>query len=326
MERDFLGTHARNFHPDAAKGDAAVLAGSPLQWPFSNKASAMQQFMLYKASQEERPRSHALRPQHLPKAAVFDPHHGAHHAFASQNFPGGHSIHGTFCPSSRHFTIPLTGNPYFKVQNAHYSAPNSALMSTRKQPFLGGVEVGSFDHRSMAKQNHKAAAQLTIFYGGCVNVFDDVPFDKAQAVMSSLANQSPNAASNGKKIRSEASRPISNSVSTNQSSARVVSPPSTASNRCSKINNATTGLKLFAPPISVNQQQTIPRAIPQARKASLARFLEKRKERLTSAVPYASTKISTENDRGHNASSTSNSSADTNLSSYRMASRTAWML
>lgn len=32
--------------------------------------------------------------------------------------------------------------------------------------------------RSMAKQNHKAAAQLTIFYGGCVNVFDDVPFDK----------------------------------------------------------------------------------------------------------------------------------------------------
>ncbi|XP_042396052.1 protein TIFY 6b-like [Zingiber officinale] len=305
MERDFLGTHSKNFHPDPA-----ALAGSPLQWPFSNKASAMQQFMLYKASQEEGPRSQALRPQHLPKAAAFELNH---HALASQNFPGRHSIHGSFSSSSRHFTIPLAGNPYFKVQNAHYSAPNSAIKSTKKQPFVGGgVEVGSFGHRNMAKQKHKAAAQLTIFYGGCVNVFHDVPFDKAQAVMSSLANSGPNMASNGKKIRSEASRPISNSVSSKQSSARVVSPPSTAS----------TGLKLVAHPSSVNQHQAIPRAIPQARKASLARFLEKRKERLTSAVPYASTKISTENnDWGHNASSsTSNSSADTNLSSYRMTS------
>ncbi|GJM98851.1 hypothetical protein PR202_ga15897 [Eleusine coracana subsp. coracana] len=34
----------------------------------------------------------------------------------------------------------------------------------------------------------------------------------------------------------------------------------------------------------------MPRAVPQARKASLARFLEKRKERVTTAAPYSSAK------------------------------------
>ncbi|RZR75456.1 hypothetical protein BHM03_00058113 [Ensete ventricosum] len=63
-----------------------------------------------------------------------------------------------------------------------------------------------------------------------------------------------------------------------------------------------------------------PRAVPQARKASLARFLEKRKERMTNALPYPScSKMTKDNGRGFEScnSPSKSSSAEISLSTYR---------
>lgn len=57
------------FFPYLCFGLVAFLVGSNLVWPFSNKVSTLQQFMAYKAAQEER-----------PKKIVFD-------QFSSSGYP-----------------------------------------------------------------------------------------------------------------------------------------------------------------------------------------------------------------------------------------------
>lgn len=153
--------------------------------------------------------------------------------------------------------------------------------------------------------------QLTIFYAGTVSVFNDISPDKAQAIMlcagngfkgetgeSSLKKQQPVREVErvyGKQIHNTAAAASSSSGTHNDTYSRCRDNPVATTNAMNMIEsfNAAPG-------------NMIP-SVPQARKASLARFLEKRKERLMSAMPYKKMllDLSTGESSGMNYSSTS---------------------
>ncbi|CAN5951425.1 unnamed protein product [Sphagnum jensenii] len=96
-------------------------------------------------------------------------------------------------------------------------------------------------------------AQLTIFYAGVVNVYDDISLEKAQAIMMLAGNANSQFSTHTDAPTSVgSSRPFSAPMSGPQPSPASPAPPTT---------------------------QTTTTAGVTARKASLARFLEKRKDR-----------------------------------------------
>ncbi|CAL9167159.1 unnamed protein product [Musa hybrid cultivar] len=388
MERDFLGIYGRE-----TSEEPDLLRGSAVKWPFSNKVSAMHQFMFYKSSQEEQPRNHvfdknsSFRFQCISALDAFKANQKTPHALAAQKCSSvdrqafsqypmqAYQAQNTNSFDAMHHqlneakTFPLASHhssPFFKVQHAH-GGPNITVTNTEQQTFrrgaavntpVGGPLVGAFASRN-APQPTYMTAQLTIFYAGCVNVYNDVPLDKAQAIML-LAGKESNATSNAMNPRPEvpatATVPIKmagpNDLSLKQSSipkpfcvtsthSGLSSPISIASHTVgssgngSSTNDDTTGPKASNPLVPTNRKNvtktlsaalgsetvetSTPKAVPQARKASLARFLEKRKERMTSVMPYSCSKISPENGSGFESCNVSSisSSADLNLSSNR---------
>jgi len=105
----------------------------------------------------------------------------------------------------------------------------------------------------------KEKHQLTIFYNGKVLVFDNFPAEKANDLMQMAGK----------------------GASVSQSSGLLPSPAVAAV-------NVTDSTKVAAAPIPSVSAQKNAADIPQAPKASLRRFLEKRKDRLTAKAPYQS--------------------------------------
>ncbi|XP_023527020.1 protein TIFY 6B-like isoform X2 [Cucurbita pepo subsp. pepo] len=195
--------------------------------------------------------------------------------------------------------------------------PVSSALNSFFPPF--GSISGITEPWNSMKPTGGSPAQLTIFYGGTVKVYDDISPERAQAIMflagagasiSNIAHQKAQAQAHGMGAKMAAAsdgapknQPVSTlpcpALSSPLSVSSHTGAQSGSGSSCSdelggvKTNGLpTTPISKGEPPRIVNAvgpvaaTAMLPSAVPQARKASLARFLEKRKERVMSSAPY----------------------------------------
>ncbi|KAG2717901.1 hypothetical protein I3760_03G195500 [Carya illinoinensis] len=129
----------------------------------------------------------------------------------------------------------------------------------------------SMGNKSATAEPEKA--QMTIFYAGQVVVFNDFPAEKAKEVML-LASKGSSQSNTNNQHALVASKLARNSVDSGSSIANSSSvvPPN--------LGNKTIHEQIQPP------AQPLACELPIARRASLHRFLEKRKDRVTARAPY----------------------------------------
>uniref|UniRef100_A0A2P2IRG1 Protein TIFY n=1 Tax=Rhizophora mucronata TaxID=61149 RepID=A0A2P2IRG1_RHIMU len=355
MERDFLGLSSKEAiaaAKDEVKTDGfkdiGFGKGSGLHWPFPSEVSALPQFMTFKVAQEDKDRKiasdHSVPSGFLSistvdghdltkKKSMFEIQESLNHDglsgthFSPTTYPSKHDVHYMHHhPDVKMFpvanqAVPIAvGNPFTKT---HYGTTTmksqlpGAIPSMPPHSVLPAIGSVAGKTESCAKAS-ASSAQLTIFYAGTVNVYEDISPEKAQAIMFLAGNGSPNSSNllqpkvqvqglNSKPTSAEIS-PVSQPTSTPPCS-RLSSPLSVSSNTVAQSGSgstitediiaakttgvATTPVSKVEPQKSLSTTNMVP-SVPQARKASLARFLEKRKERVMSMAPYNLSKKSPE--------------------------------
>ncbi|WVZ22730.1 hypothetical protein V8G54_001274 [Vigna mungo] len=324
--------------------------GSIAQWPFSNKVSAIPHLMSFKASQDDKTKKMLSGPitagllSVLSQDAIESSHkrsagdtqksfnhdgQGGHH-FSLTPFPVQHDVNSVHRPHDvKMFSVPnqaipvSMGNPFL---NNHFATGGQNMNGTSvKQPLLGGIPV-SVPHLVIPNAGAVAgmvepcmrpsppSAQLTIFYGGTVKVFNDISAEKAQAIMllaGSSVSVAPSmvqpkvhmpvsklAAGDGVPATQPANTPpgsgLSSPISVSSHTGAQSGSGSTSTDEFLAAKTTGVPVSNVEPPKVVSAATMLTSAVPQARKASLARFLEKRKERVTSAAPYNLNKKSEE--------------------------------
>ncbi|KAL5221042.1 hypothetical protein ABZP36_025755 [Zizania latifolia] len=315
----------------AAMKQASPVVSHQRQFGFDGQVSRQQ----YAAA------THGHRDQGVDSYGVA----AAHHLHG-----GSRMVHPSASP--RH-PVPFSqANHILRVQslpNVSGGSPFKNQSSTASNAVVGspvGVYGGPRD-----LQNPKLM-QMTIFYDGLVNVFDNVPVEKAQELMllasrasilspPCIARKLDSPISTTAKLsvpdvlpprqfvikNPEASVPRVSGVSTPVDivSQAVTLPKSLPSSNSDSARPKSAGLPLAVPPLSqappsqpmppatTNATVIAPRAVPQARKASLTRFLEKRKERVSTVMPYPSSKSPLESSDTVGSASTPSKSSCTDI-------------
>ncbi|KAI7749956.1 hypothetical protein M8C21_017171 [Ambrosia artemisiifolia] len=201
--------------------------------------------------------------------------------------------------------VPISvSHPFYRAQFGGASINQHGVAVPSIGSFLAGTTEPWYNSKPSC-----APAQLTIFYGGMVNVYDDISPEKAQAIMFLAGN---GASASTPQPRVQAQVPVSRTPVGDalymtqpinpQPCSAISSPMSVSSHPLRPANNneGANIVKGSVAPVSKadtpraigSLEQVMQSAVPQARKASLARFLEKRKERAMSSAPYNATKDS----------------------------------
>ncbi|KAD2393584.1 hypothetical protein E3N88_40561 [Mikania micrantha] len=199
--------------------------------------------------------------------------------------------------------IPISvSHPFYRAQIGGAPIKPHGVSVPTVGSFLAGTTEPWFNFKTPC-----APAQLTIFYGGMVNVYDDISPEKAQAIMFLAGN---GASVSTPQPRVQAQVPISRTPVGDvvymaqpinaQPYSSISSPMSVSSHPLGPTNKdevakTVKGLmgsasKVDTPRVINSLEQVMQSAVPQARKASLARFLEKRKERVMASAPYNTSK------------------------------------
>ncbi|KAK4374655.1 hypothetical protein RND71_005332 [Anisodus tanguticus] len=191
------------------------------------------------------------------------------------------------------------GAQYSVANQTHHQANITSPISTHV-PTRNGV-VGTTELRG-APRTSSGPAQLTIFYAGSVCVYGNISPEKAQAIMLLAGNAPPvtlSTTSTASPVQTIPKSPLDSFVVNKYSRSPSFPSPITITSRgtsqsvgvLSNNSNETAIIRVLKSPSNtaepskiVSSQESHPpsqnlSAVPQARKASLARFLEKRKER-----------------------------------------------
>lgn len=147
------------------------------------------------------------------------------------------------------------------------------LKSSAIQWSLSNGHEGVNNHHSTENKDSRGPVQLTIFYKGMVNVYNDMSPEKAQAIMF--------LAGNGTMAQTQA-----------QAQAHVTTPrtPADGLQMTPTSVGPSTGNSSATPTDTLKKTSSfrlMQSAVPQMRGASLARFLEKRRERVMASAPYS---------------------------------------
>ncbi|CAN8239242.1 unnamed protein product [Cochlearia groenlandica] len=260
MERDFLGLGNKQYLVDNVKqenddnsvGEQGLSKKVAIQW---GKAKLL-------------PNSNFLPTSDFQEAKAFPSSYQRGPVSAANVFHGG-QFSGAF-------------------QNANLLLLGGSVPLTNHTSLRPSVLNSSLDRVASAV----SSPQLTIFYAGTVSVFNDISPHKAQAIMSCAGNRlghpkCETGENNLKKPIQENERFFGkqtyNAAAVAASSSSATPPDSLS--RCKDNTVIATNAMNMIESFNVGRHNMIP-SVPQARKASLARFLEKRKERIMSAMPY----------------------------------------